>query len=88
MAGLPCRKGSIFNDELIEDLDLSQIKRLLTLTPNDEANALAAAHLIEIFGRKEVYQLPPFSESIKDQNPQESQSLRGPKSLSQGRDVY
>ena len=41
------------------DLDLGGMGRLLALTPNDEANALACQHFAEEFGSAEVFQLPP-----------------------------
>lgn len=41
------------------DVNLSGIGRLLALTNNDEANALACKHFEDEFGSSEVYQLPP-----------------------------
>lgn len=78
MAGLPARKGSILDDELIEDLDTTNLARSLSLTPNDEANALAAVRMFELFDRKNVYQLAPYSETVKGQKSGgESHGLRG-----------
>jgi len=46
-------------DEGVEDeIDLYGIGRLLSLTPNDEVNALAALHFGDLFGRANVFQLP------------------------------
>ncbi len=61
MAGLPTHYGSILSEETLETVDLIGIGRLLALTPNNEANSLAAVHFIETFGRAEVYQLSPGS---------------------------
>lgn len=58
---LPAVRGNILSDELVEELDLNGIGRLMALTPNDDVNALACSHFAETFERSEVYQL--FEES-------------------------
>jgi NhaP-type Na+/H+ or K+/H+ antiporter len=55
--GLETYYGSALLEDTMDDLDLDGIGRLLALTSNVEANALACLHFAEIFGRKEVYQL-------------------------------
>jgi Trk K+ transport system NAD-binding subunit len=62
MQGLPTYYGSILSERALNEIDLNGIGRLLALTPNDEANALAALHFAEVFGREEVYQLMPSCE--------------------------
>lgn len=57
--GLEAYEENILDQDFEEDIDLSGIGRLMTLTPNDEANSLAVLHFREIFGRSEVYQLFP-----------------------------
>jgi NhaP-type Na+/H+ or K+/H+ antiporter len=59
LAGLPTYHGNILAEDASEKLELDGIGCLLALTSNDEVNALAALHFAEIFGRAEVYQLPP-----------------------------
>ncbi len=59
MAGLPVWHGSILSHSTLDEVDLSGLGRLIALTPNDEANSLAALNFSELFGRHEVYQLPP-----------------------------
>lgn len=59
MLGLRAVHGSAVSESLSEELDLAGIGRMLALTPNDEANALAALNFSEDFGRSEVYQLAP-----------------------------
>lgn len=59
LAGLPTCYGSILAPGTLEQMDLNGIGRLLALTSNDEVNALAALRCAELFGRAEVYQLPP-----------------------------
>lgn len=57
--GLDAHWGNILSEVTESDLNLSGIGRLLALTSNDEANALACTHLQIEFGSSEVYQLPP-----------------------------
>ena len=59
LAGLPAHYGGILSEQVLDEIDLYGISRLLALTSNDEANSLAALHFAEIFGRAEVYQAPP-----------------------------
>jgi NhaP-type Na+/H+ or K+/H+ antiporter len=63
MRGLQARQGNMLSDFVGTEINLSGIGRLLALTNNDEANALACKHFEDEFGSSEVYQLPPhFSE--------------------------
>lgn len=57
LSGLPAMYASILSEHVLQ-ADLSQLGRLLALTPNDEVNSLAALRFAEIFGRACVYQLP------------------------------
>ena len=59
LAGLPAHYGGILSEQVLDEIDLYGISRLLALTSNDEANSLAALHFAEIFGRAQVYQVPP-----------------------------
>lgn len=58
-AGLNARMMSALAEEADRDLDLRGIGRLLAMTSNDEANALATARFARVFGRREVFQLAP-----------------------------
>lgn len=58
MASIPAHHGSILADDTLEELDFGDMGRLLALTPNNEVNSLACLRYIEVFGRREVYQLP------------------------------
>jgi NhaP-type Na+/H+ or K+/H+ antiporter len=57
MAGLATCYASIGSEHVRDELDLTEIGRLLAMTPNDEVNTLAAMEFAERFGRVEVYQL-------------------------------
>ena len=58
LEGLDATYGSILSESLAERMDLQEFGRLLAVTPNDEVNALACLHFIDVFGRASVYQLP------------------------------
>ncbi|MFW5975295.1 MAG: cation:proton antiporter [Desulfosalsimonas sp.] len=60
MAGLPCFYGNIFTDKI----RLCGIGRLLSLSSNDELNALAVLHYMKIFDHMEVHQLPPETDEV------------------------
>lgn len=57
LAGLRAELGNVLAEEATDRLDLNGIGRVLALTSNDEVNALAALHFVDVFGRAEVYQL-------------------------------
>jgi len=57
MEGLPTLNANVLSETVMQDLDLGGIGRLMTLTPNDEVNSLAAQRFTELFGRKEIYRL-------------------------------
>jgi NhaP-type Na+/H+ or K+/H+ antiporter len=73
-AGLETHYGSAISEDVIEELDLGGIGRLLALTANDEVNSLATLLFPEVFGRAEVYQLPIKAEVAN--NDQESVNNR------------
>lgn len=72
LLGLDVYYGNILSEFTEEDLDLAGLGRLLALTRNDEANAMACMHLRDEFGSSEVYQLAPKS---LDQSKSESPTL-------------
>ena len=57
-AGLNAYYGSVLSEELLDQMQLDGIGRLLAVTPNDEVNSLAVLHLVALFGSKCVFQLP------------------------------
>ena len=77
MDGLNAYLGSILNDELLDRIDLTETRRAMSMTPNDEANALASVHLIELFGRQDVYQLPPDRRGVMEEKSSKSHDLHG-----------
>ncbi len=59
LRGLNASQGNLLSEFVETHLDLAGIGRLLALTNNDEANALACKHFEDEFGSSEVYQLSP-----------------------------
>ncbi|MDX1689017.1 MAG: cation:proton antiporter [Candidatus Promineifilaceae bacterium] len=58
LQGLNAHHGNAYSEEVLQELDLWGIGRLLAMTSNNEVNSLAALHFPEVFSRAEVYQLP------------------------------
>ncbi len=57
-AGLEAHLGSLLSDLAVSEIDLRGIGRLLAVTANPEATALAALRFSPIFGRRDVYEVP------------------------------
>lgn len=64
--GLDAVRGNILSQELNERLELNGLGRLLALTSNDEANALACLRFQREFGSSEVYQISPDTKGMED----------------------
>jgi NhaP-type Na+/H+ or K+/H+ antiporter len=76
LAGLPTYYGSVLADEALHDIDFSELGRLVAVTSNHEVNSLACLRFIEVFGRREVYQLP-FETDTLARREVVSRDLRG-----------
>ena len=68
MEGFEAHAESILAAHAWEDIDLGGIGRLIAATPNDWVNSLAAQRFARIFGRSEVYQVPPVEAGGKGEN--------------------
>lgn len=77
LEGLEARHGNILARDAVSEIDLADMRRLLALTSNDEANSLAALHFAEVFGRAEVYQLAPHPQRHAAHSHPPAQHLRG-----------
>lgn len=60
--------GNVLSEYALDYIDLDGIGKLLSMTPNDEVNALTALRFAEIFGRSQVYQLSPNTKTGNKQN--------------------
>jgi len=76
-AGLPTYHGNIMADHVLEEIDLEGMGYIMALTSNDKANSLICFHLSEIFGRANVYQLPPVMEAYRGKEFVQPAHLRG-----------
>ncbi|QDV07424.1 K(+)/H(+) antiporter NhaP [Planctomycetes bacterium Poly30] len=66
LGGLPAYYGSILSSEVVGSLPLGGTGRFVGLTPNDEVNALAAAHFSTLYERANVYQSASGARSADD----------------------
>ncbi len=76
ISGVPTFYANILSEYALDEIELSEIGRLLALTSDDEFNSLATLQFVDVFGRAEVYQLPPES---SEEGPRKtvSQHLQG-----------
>ena len=58
MEDLVCLHGDALSEEVEDDVATAALGRMLALTGNDQANALAALHYRDQFGRSGTYRLP------------------------------
>jgi NhaP-type Na+/H+ or K+/H+ antiporter len=63
LEGLSVYFGNILSDKARDDLELLGIGKLLGLTSNHEVNTLAGLHLIDLFGRSNLYQVQVHPET-------------------------
>jgi hypothetical protein len=59
MEDLPTTYTSILSEQALDAAEEGGLGRLLAMTADDDVNVLATLHFRELFGRAEVYQLPP-----------------------------
>ena len=76
-AGLSTYHGNIMADHALEEIDFGGMGYLMALTSNDKANSLICFHLSEVFGRANVYQLPPLAEAFRGKEVVPPAHLRG-----------
>ena len=62
-AGLPAYFGSLLAEQADDEVRLSGLGKLLALTSNEEANALASLKYSRLFGSGNVYQLVPHHQT-------------------------
>ncbi len=77
MQGLPAYNGNVMSSNVIDNVDLSGIGRMVALTSNDEANSLGVLHLEDLFSREELYQLPTVNEQKPENKDKRPQHLHG-----------
>ncbi len=75
--GLTGHYANVLSENLLHEIQLDGIGRLLAVIPNDEVNSLATLHFEDIFGRSEVYQLPLTAKSSVESRGVMPRHLRG-----------
>ena len=58
-AGLEVFEGNLLSDLALDEIDLRGIGRMLSMTEDIALTALAALRFAPMFGRRDLYQLPP-----------------------------
>ena len=76
MNGLSVHYASIGSEFVHQGLDLSELGRMLAMTPNDEVNSIAAMEFRELFGSVNVFQLAP-SKKTSERHRRIPDHLRG-----------
>ncbi len=67
LEGLPAHRANILSEYVEDELELTGLGQLVTTTPNDEVNSLAAHHFIHVFGRENVWQVAPTDDDAHHQ---------------------
>lgn len=60
--GFDVYQGDILGDSVFEELDLTQVGRMMALTSSSEINSLAIQYFAKEFGEDQVYRLPSKKE--------------------------
>lgn len=77
MEDIPVFHGTALAKDIFDRVNFNGIGKLIALTQNDEANALAVLHFAEFFGREELYQISPEQTENKEDDKFSPQHLRG-----------
>ncbi len=72
LKGIPAKRLNILSEYVEEELDMTGLGQLVTATPNDEINSLAAKEFAHIFGSADIWQVAP-----KDDNAHHTTSVAG-----------
>ena len=62
LEGISAHLANILSEYVEEELELTGLGQLITTTPNDEVNSLAAHHFIHVFGSENVWQVAPMDD--------------------------
>lgn len=68
MEGITTFYGSVTSDYIIDEIDYYGLGKMLSLTPNEEVNSLAAINFSKVFGSNQVFQLPSTSKKKEERN--------------------
>jgi NhaP-type Na+/H+ or K+/H+ antiporter len=76
MDGFSNYYGSVTSDNIIDEIDYFGLGKMLSLTPNDEVNSLAALNFSKVFGSNQVFQLPSLNKE-KEEKDHVAKELKG-----------
>ncbi len=76
MEGFSNYYGSVTSDYIIDEIDYYGLGKMLSLTPNDEVNSLAAINFSKVFGSNQVFQLPSLNKK-KEEKQHVARDLKG-----------
>jgi len=62
MKGIDTHQDNVLSEELLDNINLGGLGKLVAATPNDWVNALAVQRFLRIFGRANVFQVRPAEE--------------------------
>ncbi|MFW6197612.1 MAG: cation:proton antiporter [Myxococcota bacterium] len=68
MENLAAEHGPLVSERVLNRIDLNGLGRLIAMSPNDEANSLAAVHFRDVFGAN-VYQIRPQASGADSHHP-------------------
>ena len=75
--GLQTYMGNILQENIEDRLNLDEVGRIMCLTSNDEANALASLHFQDLLGTANVFQLSPEPAEGKNIQAHSPKHMRG-----------
>jgi len=85
LVGLDVYFGNVLTKQVLDDIDLGGIGKLVAATPNDSVNLLAAQRFSRILGRSEMYLIAPQRDAQQDKKKQTKEPLHA--RILFGRDV-
>jgi NhaP-type Na+/H+ or K+/H+ antiporter len=68
LEGIPAMRANILSEYVEDELELTGLGKLISTTPNDEVNSLAAQDFIHVFGSANVWQVAPTDDGAHHRN--------------------
>lgn len=68
LEGIPAMRANILSEYVEDELELTGLGQLISTTPNDEVNSIAAHDFIHVFGSANVWQVAPTDDGAHHRN--------------------
>ncbi len=68
LEGIPAMRANILSEYVEDELELTGLGQLISTTPNDEVNSIAAQDFIHVFGSANVWQVAPTDDGAHHRN--------------------